>query len=91
MEDDAQVKVPSIRNPWVEARAFSNGNTKSLGSCQNLVCTTDVTSERIEETGEVLCSRPTPTYGCMSKKAKEPAGRSKVQKDSLLGNGSKVP
>lgn len=73
MEADASAKSPSIRGGipqthggTTEARA-SNGRTKRIGACLHRGCTTGVTAQRTEATGEVFCSRPRPTHSCSAK------------------------
>lgn len=49
----------------------SNGRIKFIATCLPLECTSCVTSQIIETTGEVLCSQPIPIRGCSAKEEEE--------------------
>ena len=64
-------KAPSTRDPRVNNGTKANEKTNYIGTCLHLEYTTSVTSQRIEATGEVLCSRPRATHGCSVKKGEK--------------------
>lgn len=72
MEDDAPTKrffvSKYMGGKWKQERPRFQWEVQMHKTCLHLTCTTGVTSQRLETTGEVLYFRPRPRHGCSAEK-----------------------